>query len=704
MDRGGAFINAISCARLKGPLASQVFDAEPSSVLLVLILSDMMGCSGCLVGCGCAIGGLTIGTFIGKRLGEQHPPLMRRKSTRKLTAPVQDMSGESPRGSLVLQNCFTDHDSTSIFNATLELWWPHLKSAIETVLRTEVEPKLQEELPGPLKGLSFTTVNLGDAEQCPLNIVKVQPVLDERISPEHGKLRCVRMVLGVDLESEVCVELQLKMLKEGVNFVKIRGSMVVEFYNLQDTLPVYNGLRVYFSDKPDLDLTMSRGVGKILNTAWLKSILIKVILTELSQELVLPNRLYVPPPPEDDAKEKESVPEDIIRIKAPRPEGMLRLVIQDVEGLDGVLPKEDTPWFVGLEVGTHSCRTGTRYGVENGGIFDKCNIFDFVVHDSDSQHVKITLCPQSHSVMWGYYPGEPLGTCFYHINDFISQGFSKCVLKKDAQQNPEQDSEQESVHPRRLSRRITSSFDGWDDNDHGKNSVKLSIKAEWGKLSRNEEQATALTACHLQYSGWERPQPLDAVAVVLIGIRRASRLSKVQAKYWCVTSVTHVAAGEFDTSGKDGSITLTSKAEKARRCEIEATAMPEASEIQAIWDAAYFVPLYDPCHARVEINVISDFGNIGTVRHDVFPLLHKHGLKEDYEDVLLPAQSLDRETSCGSLCGQENYFRKSGLREDYEDFVPAVSLAQEENGRMTKSSLYTCLRVWVLENVRGGSL
>jgi hypothetical protein len=265
--------------------------------------------------------------------------------------------------------------------------------------------------------------------------------------------------------------------------------------------------------------------------------------------------------------------------------------------------------------------------------FEKDHFVDFVIHDRQSQHVKIVLYPEEHSKLWGYYAGEALMTGIFHIETFIAQGVAQFNVRPD-----EYDS---SVAVMQRS------------DVYAGDSFKIHVCAEWGKISRSEKQAGALSIGSSLYDGFMRPgacledtESKDIAAILQVGLRKANHLEQQSASYWCVTTVAQTGAAELDKSvGQDASTEFTSSRVQGNyRPRKSATdGSSEFVGVEATWNASYFVPLRKPHLADLEVTVHSDDGVLGSVRYNVSELLTKPGLHDEIEDVL--ANTDDRKSN-----------------------------------------------------------
>merc|ERR1712137_1248912 len=89
-------------------------------------------------------------------------------------------------------------------NELIKRLWPHFDQALAKIMKGSVTAKIQENVPYALKGLYFRHFTLGS------KAAKLGPV--KAVRGRDG----VRINLGVDFESDACIDLGIGLLSFGL--------------------------------------------------------------------------------------------------------------------------------------------------------------------------------------------------------------------------------------------------------------------------------------------------------------------------------------------------------------------------------------------------------------------------------------------------------------------------------------------------------
>lgn len=570
-----------------------------------------------------------------------------------------------------------EDDSYFFFNKVLHHLWPHISDWIRDILLTKVEPKVKEKLPWFLAGISLNKnkLHLGHS---PPKVYKLKSEIDERGSSEHGCFRCLRMVATGEWKSNCEIELEVVGgATVGVKNAKLRGTMVTELFHLLSGEPLVEGVRIYFADIPELDLNMIGSAGSMFNVTVLKNLIMETILEQLGEIVVLPQRIVVP----------MTFATDVIKMKGPRPDGVLTLVVKELQGLKKVIPHESTRWYACFTIGSSAWRTPTRKGTTSAR-WEEANTVDFVVHDRHAQHLDVTLYIEEHSRLWGAYPGDVIARCHLSVARLTDTGCSKWWPLQDcnAENGNEGDGDHDSAasvstrYFSKVRRTSTLSADFLFSQLNSMEPLSINFDSEWHQLTRVRHHTSSPSSgaslgdcCNINAPISNCKADGRAVAVILVGIREAYNLPRSCAKYWCSMRCTNVASDHFKGSvGQDGIAQKTTKRVKGqheqkpvkglskwdpmtntwktippREVSVMSASEPStptsptsesrdsmSSSIVATWNATFFFHLKKLKGAKVSIALCGESSNFGRLECDLEQLLHETKMEMEYDGPL----------------------------------------------------------------------
>ncbi|XP_070536407.1 extended synaptotagmin-2-like isoform X3 [Ptychodera flava] len=294
---------------------------------------------------------------------------------------------------------FPDVERAEWLNNIIKQMWPFLGDYVENVLRTTVEPSIKENLPSSLSSFRFETIDLGEK---PLRIGGV------KVYSEHIKRNEIIMDLDIYYAGDCDIEVGLSRVKAGIEDVQLHGTVRIEMKPLISTVPLIGAMTVYFLNMPELDFNMTN-IANILDIPGLSGILRNIIEDQLSQFLVLPNRLVIP------------ITKDIelLKLKFPMPKGVLRIGVEEAKNLMkkdiAVFSKGSSDPYCILHVGGQKFKTETISSTVNPK-WEK--YFEAIVDEPLGQVVDIEL--------WDEDKGskdESLGVLSVDIEDIVTKGY-----------------------------------------------------------------------------------------------------------------------------------------------------------------------------------------------------------------------------------------------------------------------------------------
>eukprot|EP00930_Biecheleria_cincta_P070542 TRINITY_DN58180_c0_g1_i1.p1 TRINITY_DN58180_c0_g1~~TRINITY_DN58180_c0_g1_i1.p1 ORF type:complete len:599 (-),score=128.40 TRINITY_DN58180_c0_g1_i1:473-2269(-) len=183
--------------------------------------------------------------------------------------------------------------------------WPKVNEAVTKIAHESIEPSIQASMPTGFKSTHFKKFTLG----------AVSPKFGPISVMMHGD-SCLKMVCGVDYQSDVDIEIATHVGSVGVKSIHLKGDLMIHLAPLIEESPVVGGICVYFLDQPDVGLDFT-GIGKIAGCPGIAGTIQSVINSTIAGMCVLPNTIAVPlGTPEQGV--------DPALLKLPEPIGILR--------------------------------------------------------------------------------------------------------------------------------------------------------------------------------------------------------------------------------------------------------------------------------------------------------------------------------------------------------------------------------------------
>lgn len=242
--------------------------------------------------------------------------------TRESLEEVVEHSGtprrfRKPKSSFDLsQDAHADRATLSWVNTLLGWIWPKANSAIETYVREDLTPVLQEQMPALLRGVRFSRFSIGK------NTPDFGPVEVVRHSESQ-----VQVDLHIRYDGDVDIEVDAGTggIKFGINKLHFEGLLCIVLRPLVDKWPVVGAMKWYFADRPKVDLKFS-GLAALAN--YHIDSQVQYAVASWMQSMVLPNhKLW--------RFNTESVV-DMMEAHSLAPLGALRVRVVGAEGLPGV--------------------------------------------------------------------------------------------------------------------------------------------------------------------------------------------------------------------------------------------------------------------------------------------------------------------------------------------------------------------------------
>ena len=209
---------------------------------------------------------------------------------------------------------FPDVERVEWLNRILDQLWPHVGEFVEKMLKTTVESAVRENLPNSLKSFKFTKTDLGDI---PPHISGIKVYHKRR----PGELY---MDLELNYSSDIIIKFSIKGINAGIKDFRLSGTIRIVLKPLINRVPLVGGALIFFLNNPDIDFELTN-LGNALDIPGLRNILRSAIAENVSNLMVLPNRLPI----------TIANNLDLRRLRFPRPQGVVRVVIKGAKYLEG---------------------------------------------------------------------------------------------------------------------------------------------------------------------------------------------------------------------------------------------------------------------------------------------------------------------------------------------------------------------------------
>lgn len=292
---------------------------------------------------------------------------------------------------------FPDVERAEWLNKMLVQLWPYINDMVIKILKEQVEPEIQKNVPGFLSSIHFKEISLGE----------VPPRIGGIKTYTHNVDRD-EIIMDIDLiyAGDSDFELSVKGISVGIEDLQLRGSLRVILRPLIPAAPLVGGVSVFFLNRPDIDFDLTN-LANILDIPGLSDIIRGVIDDVVAGFVVLPNRITVP-----------LTDIDPYELKYPMPDGLLRIEVLEAKDLIkkdiGIISKGSSDPYVILRVGAKTFHTKTKDSTVNP-IWNE--VFEAFVDNSQGQKIKIGVFDEDKAS-----DDESLGIVEADIGTIVQQG------------------------------------------------------------------------------------------------------------------------------------------------------------------------------------------------------------------------------------------------------------------------------------------
>jgi len=239
---------------------------------------------------------------------------------------------------------FPDKERAEWMNTIIKQLWPYVNDYVRHTLFNTVEPAVESALRAykltPFK-FDRERVFLG---QVPPRITGIK-VYDTNTSRKE-----IIMDLDIVFASDLEIVFKVKGIPARVSDFGLRGMVRVVLKPLISQIPLVGGVQVYFLKAPEIDYTLG-GVAGTLEIPGLNKIVERIILEQVKNFIVLPNKFSMPL--------VDTIPNKVL--KCPDSAGVLRVKLMrasDLVNKDGFASGKSDPYII-MTVGAHTHRVPT---------------------------------------------------------------------------------------------------------------------------------------------------------------------------------------------------------------------------------------------------------------------------------------------------------------------------------------------------------
>ncbi|EFA04170.2 extended synaptotagmin-like protein 2a isoform X2 [Tribolium castaneum] len=294
---------------------------------------------------------------------------------------------------------FPDVERAEWLNRIIKQVWPNINHYTRDLIRDTIQPILKESLETyKLSGFKFERIILGTV---PFRIGGVK-VYDKNVARNE-----IIMDLDIFYAGDCDITFYLAGIKGGIRDFQLHGMLRVVMKPLITTIPLVGGLQVFFLNNPDIDFDLI-GIADLLDMPGLSDILRRIVVETVASMMVLPNKFPI----------KLSDDVDAMELKAPEPEGVLRVHVVEAKHLMkkdiGVLGKGKSDPYAVVTLGAQEFKTK----VIDNSVDPKWDFWcEFNVLESDGQQLYIHLWDKDETS-----DDETLGRATIEVSNIVKKG------------------------------------------------------------------------------------------------------------------------------------------------------------------------------------------------------------------------------------------------------------------------------------------
>eukprot|EP00439_Symbiodinium_sp_Y106_P050318 s939_g6.t1 len=245
--------------------------------------------------------------------------------------------------------------------------WPYISDWFDETMRTNCEPALQSVMPAGI------TICFGDKCSLGTKPAQLQSIIASKYCEDSvEESTTIRLDAQLNYVGDSHVDVTCTVGSLVLTQLQVTGEIVIELVRLQKNPPWFSGVRIYFSNRPKIDLVVQTEVlGLNANFEFIKQKLVTALGDVIAGQAVLPNRFCLPI--------GDAISE--VDLRMPTPQGVLRLIVLD-PGL-GDQRFLESHWSEIYQCPPSPAKPSLLIGLSPKWEYGNC--FDFVVDDIKRQ-------------------------------------------------------------------------------------------------------------------------------------------------------------------------------------------------------------------------------------------------------------------------------------------------------------------------------
>ncbi|KEF57666.1 uncharacterized protein A1O9_05584 [Exophiala aquamarina CBS 119918] len=268
-------------------------------------------------------------------------------------------------------------ESAEFLNDIVKQLWPNINAAGSKMVKEIVEPMFKTMLPGPLKTLHFTKIDLGPV---PLRLSNAKTTKTE--------VDGIKLDLNLDWVGKADIEMDADMFPAlGVESVELHGRLSILLCPLTNVIPLIGAAQISFVNPPLLKLDFT-GAANVADFSLIDDTVRGVILGIINSMFTLPNRYLLKLDANADYFKTFHYPLGMVRVTVENAWGFGEEATSTTKRLFNKLTRAAPDCYAKVDVGgEESWRTVTKNNT-NRPSWNETH--DFVVSDFD-QCIKVDV-------------------------------------------------------------------------------------------------------------------------------------------------------------------------------------------------------------------------------------------------------------------------------------------------------------------------
>jgi len=214
-----------------------------------------------------------------------------------------------------------------VVNGLVKAIWPLINDFSRQILQDTVTPAVKAAL-GPMAdrfSVDMSSFSLGE-KALEIGDLQIGETVQHTTDPEHPEMRVLMVRTPIVWHGHLEVHVSFASVKIGISRLRLEGDLLMELIGSIPRPPLFQGARACFMNAPKIALeydSKDGALNKLANFGPMKQAILKAVTEQVSNKIVVPNRMGVRLDPEC----------EIFRIIKPRPKGILRVTFTRAEHL-----------------------------------------------------------------------------------------------------------------------------------------------------------------------------------------------------------------------------------------------------------------------------------------------------------------------------------------------------------------------------------